>query len=194
LLLNGRPQALLQALRCVSDGKVNWRSLRLHIAPRTASTFGPKSKSRSARLVVRLNTVKATGLSTRLRQLELRFSLRTGAPCAFQGLNSTRLRAGSTVGGCGSCPTSWPPPVCTGQLNLLVALIRPNAKVRDHKAHWDTANRDTTALRQFCHWPCRTFSPAKCVVVMLASTRVPQDFRQLSFKNGATAADVAVLT
>jgi hypothetical protein len=62
----GLPQAFMHTLSGISNGEVNpqdrERFLRLHTAPKTASTFGPKSKSRLARLGVTSNTVQATGL------------------------------------------------------------------------------------------------------------------------------------
>jgi hypothetical protein len=43
--------------------------------------------------------VKVTALLIRLRQLELRFLLWTGALCVFQGLTRLGRVAGRTVGG-----------------------------------------------------------------------------------------------
>jgi hypothetical protein len=58
------------------------------------------------------------------------------------------------------------PPVCAGQLNLLVASTRPNAKVRGqeseatmHTEIWP--DRDTAAARQFSYWPCHILSWAR---------------------------------
>jgi hypothetical protein len=67
--------------------------------------------------------------------------------------------------------------MCTGQRNFVTALVRLNAKIRGHKAHSVTVCRHTAAMRQFCHWPCRTFSQTRSLASSLASARAHQDFQ-----------------
>jgi hypothetical protein len=60
-------------------------------------------------------------------------------------------------------PISWASPVCAVQLNLLAALARPDAKVRDHESEATRhigarPDRDAATIRYFLHWPCRTLA------------------------------------
>ena len=66
------------------------------------------------------------------------------------------------------------PPMCTGQRNFITALLRLNAKIRGHKAQSVTVCRHTAAVRQFRHWPCRTFSQIRSLADSLVSTRPPR--------------------
>jgi hypothetical protein len=90
------------------------RFLRLHTAPGTVSTFGPKSKSRLARLGVMSNTVKATGLSICLRQLEPRLFAVNRGSCTFQRLTPHGRVPAAFLVAEDPAPISWGPSVCAG--------------------------------------------------------------------------------
>jgi hypothetical protein len=68
------------------------------------------------------------------------------------------------------------PSMCTGQRNFVTALVRLNAKIRGRKAHSVTVCRHTAAMRQFRHWPCRTFSRTRSLAGSFASARGPPGF------------------
>lgn len=111
-----------------------------------------------------LNKVKAIGRLIGLRQLELRFSLSTGTPCAFQGIIFTRPYAGRTAGVVVDlAQPAWAPLVCAGQLKLLDSVSQAECEsskpgIRDHKAHSGMTRPGAAAVRQFSHWPCHTHS------------------------------------
>jgi hypothetical protein len=73
-------------------------------------------------------------------------------------------------------PISGAPPVCAGQLNLLAALARPDAKVRDQESEATRhtgarPDRDAAMMRHFLHWPCRTLSWPRPHVILLSLHR-----------------------
>jgi hypothetical protein len=68
-----------------------------------------------------------------------------------------------------------------------------NAKIQDHKIYSITVYHHTAAVKQFCHWPYRTFSHTSLTGSLntLGPTRI---FRQLPFKHGIIAVNVTLFT
>ena len=66
--------------------------------------------------------------------------------------------------------------VCAVQPNLLAALARPDAKVRDQESEATRhtgarPDRDAATMRYFLHWPCRTLSwPRPYAILLTLST------------------------
>jgi|ERR1700722_3752488 len=67
-------------------------------------------------------------------------------------------------------------PVCAVQLNLLAALARPDAKVRDQESEairhtGARPDRDAATMRYFLYWLCRTLSwPRPHAILLTLST------------------------
>src|SRR2546423_13273791 len=82
--------------------------------------------------------------------------------------------------------------MCTGQSNLLTALVRLNAKIQGHKTYSVTVNCDTAAVRQFAIGPVILSVEQGLLLARWHPPGPTRIFRQLSFKHGATTADVAL--
>jgi hypothetical protein len=81
-------------------------------------------------------------------------------------------------------PISWASPVCAVQLNLLAALARPDAKVRDQESEATRhtgarPDRDAATMRYFLHWPCRTLSWPRSYAILLTLSLLSPSISQL---------------